>query len=106
MTQGPYPTVVTSPAGEPVLVVSAWEWGKYLGRLDVTFNSTGVVQSYLGAPILIDSTIPEDPAIAADVAVWYEPIAQLANTVVAATDVDLDGTRAHRTHAEKPIWLT
>lgn len=92
--QGPYPTAVNSPAGEPVLVVSAWEWGKYLGRLDVVFNSTGVVQSYLGAPILIDSTVPEDPAIAADVAVWYEPIAQLANTVVAATTVDLDGTRA------------
>ncbi|MCB0240873.1 MAG: metallophosphoesterase, partial [Anaerolineae bacterium] len=49
--QGPYPTVVTSPAGEPVLVVSAWEWGKYLGRLDVTFDSAGVVQDYNGDPI-------------------------------------------------------
>ena len=92
--QGPYPTVETSPAGEPVLVVSAFEWGKYLGRLDVTFNAMGVIQSYLGAPILINSSVPEDPAIAADVAVWYEPISQLANTVVAATDVNLDGTRA------------
>ncbi len=33
---GDYPTMVSSPAGEAVLVVSAWEWGKYLGRLDVT----------------------------------------------------------------------
>ena len=56
LARGPYPTVVTSPAGEPVLIVTAWEWGKYLGRLDVTFNPTGVVQSYNGAPIRIDNT--------------------------------------------------
>ena len=81
---GDYPTVVNSPAAEPVLIVSAWEWGKYLGRLDVTFDAMGVVQSYNGAPILIDASIPEDPAIAADVAVFYEPVAQLANTVIGA----------------------
>ena len=88
---GPYPTVVTSPAGEPVLIVAAWEWGKYLGRLDVTFNTAGVVQSYNGAPIRIDNTIPADPAIAADVAVFAEPILVLQNTVIGVTDVALDG---------------
>lgn len=91
--QGPYPTVVTSPAGEPVLVVSAWEWGKYLGRLDVTFDSAGVVQDYNGDPIRMDDTIPADPTIAADVAVWAEPILGLQNTVIAATDVFLNGER-------------
>ncbi|MCB0200296.1 MAG: 5'-nucleotidase C-terminal domain-containing protein [Anaerolineae bacterium] len=91
--QGPYPTVVTSPAGEPVLVVSAWEWGKYLGRLDVTFDSAGVVQSYNGDPMIMDASVQDDPAIAAEVAVWGEPLIGLQNTVVAATDVDLDGER-------------
>ena len=51
---GDYPTVVNSPAAEQVLVVSAWEWGKYLGRLDVTFDAMGVVESYNGAPIKIE----------------------------------------------------
>ena len=92
-TQGPYPTVVTSPAGEPVLIVSAWEWGKYLGRLDVTFDSAGVVQDYNGDPIRMDDTIPADPAIAADVAVWAEPLIGLGNTVIGATDVFLNGER-------------
>jgi 5'-nucleotidase len=90
---GDYPTAVNSPAGEPVLVVSAWEWGKYLGRLDVTFDAMGVVESYNGAPILIDASIPEDPAIAADVAVFYEPVAQLSNTVIGETELLLDGNR-------------
>lgn len=90
---GDYPTPVNSPAGEPVLVVSAWEWGKYLGRLDVTFNDAGVVQTYNGAPIKIDNTIAEDPAIAADVALFYEPVQQLAATVIGQTELLLDGNR-------------
>jgi hypothetical protein len=76
-----------------VLVVSAWEWGKYLGRLDVTFDAMGVVGSYNGAPILIDASIPEDPAIAADVALYYEPVQQLAATVIGQTELLLDGSR-------------
>jgi len=95
--QGDYPTVVTSPTGEPVLVVSAWEWGKYLGRLNVTFDAMGVVQSYGGVPIRIDSSIAEDPDIAADVAIFYEPVQQLANTVFAESEVVLDGPPATRT---------
>ncbi len=90
---GDYPTMVNSPAAEPVLVVSAWEWGKYLGRLDVNFDAMGVVDSYNGAPILIDASIPEDPAIAADVALFYEPVQQLANTVIGETELLLDGNR-------------
>ena len=91
--QGDYPTVVNSPAGESVLVVSAWEWGKYLGRLDVTFDAMGVIQTYNGAPIRIDASIPEDPAIAADVALYYEPVQQLAATVIGETELLLDGNR-------------
>ena len=91
--QGDYPTVVNSPTGEPVLVVSAWEWGKYLGRLDVTFDAMGVAESYNGAPILIDASIPEDPAIAADVEAFYAPVQQLANTVIGQTELLLDGNR-------------
>lgn len=90
---GPYPTAVDAPDGNPVLIVSAWEWGRYLGRLDVTFDAAGVVQDFNGAPIFIDEGIAEDPAIAADVATFAAPIEELRNTVIGATDVDLDGTR-------------
>jgi 5'-nucleotidase/UDP-sugar diphosphatase len=91
---GPYPTVVNSPSGDPVLIVTANEWGRYLGRLDVTFSADGEVLSYSGEPILIDETFDEDPTIAADVATWAEPIEDLKNTVIGQAAVDLEGTRA------------
>lgn len=50
---GPYPTVVTGPGGRTVLVVQAWEWGKLLGNLDVTFDAQGVVNAWQGRPVLV-----------------------------------------------------
>lgn len=91
---GPYPTVVNSPSGDTVLVVSAFEWGKYLGRLDVSFTSDGKIAGYVGAPIFIDTRFAEDPAIAADVARFAEPIVQLKATVIGSSSVRLEGTRA------------
>ena len=91
--KGPYPTVVTSPAGDTVLIVHAYEWGKYLGRLDVTFTADGKVESYSGEPIFIDESIAEDAAIVADVAQYAEPIETLRATVIGQAAVDLEGTR-------------
>ncbi len=91
---GPYPTVVNSPSGDTVLVVSAFEWGKYLGRLDVTFTADGKVAGYVGAPIFIDTSFAEDPAIAAAVAEFAKPIEQLKATVIGSSSVRLEGTRA------------
>ena len=91
--KGPYPTVVTSPAGDTVLIVHAYDWGKYLGRLDVTFTADGKVESYSGEPIFIDESIAEDAAIVADVAQYAEPIETLRATVIGQAAVDLEGTR-------------
>ncbi|MER2600370.1 MAG: 5'-nucleotidase C-terminal domain-containing protein [Caldilineales bacterium] len=93
--QGPYPTVVNSAANVPTLIVSAWEWGRYLGRLDVTFNAAGMVTAYQGNPIFINSSIAEDPTIAADVTVWAQPVQALQNTVIGETALLLDGARAN-----------
>jgi len=89
-----YPTVVTAPDGNPVLIVSAWEWGRYLGRLDVTFDDAGVVQSYEGKPIFIDESIPEDPDFVAKLAEFAAPIEQLKNTIIGQTAVELVGEKA------------
>ena len=40
--EGPYPAVVKAPNGNPVLVAHASEWGKLLGRINVTFDAKGV----------------------------------------------------------------
>ncbi|UXI59794.1 NAD nucleotidase, partial [Treponema pallidum] len=47
---GEYPRKIMSPAGEPVYVVEAWEYGKCLGELNVVFDRTGVITSAVGMP--------------------------------------------------------
>lgn len=90
---GPYPTVITAPNGNRVLIVSAWEWGRVLGRLDVTFDAQDVVQSFSGQPIPITADIPEDEAIAAEVARFAQRIDSLRTVPVGSTAVALEGSR-------------
>jgi 5'-nucleotidase/UDP-sugar diphosphatase len=90
---GAYPTVVASPAGGTVLIVQAYDWGKYLGRLDVTFTAEGKIEDYSGAPIFIDESIAEDATIVADVTQFAAPIEELRATVIGQAAVDLEGTR-------------
>jgi 5'-nucleotidase/UDP-sugar diphosphatase len=42
---GEYPTVVESLTGEPVLVITAYQWGTFLGRLDVGFDADGEIDA-------------------------------------------------------------
>jgi len=48
-----YPTVVKGPEGETVLIVQAWEWGKLLGHLKVTFDGAGKIKSWKGQPVIV-----------------------------------------------------
>jgi len=51
---GPYPTVVKNVLGSNALVVQAFAFTKYLGHIRVVFDDAGVVQNWLGMPILLD----------------------------------------------------
>ena len=89
--EGPYPVVARSPGGQPVLIVTAASWGKYLGRLDVTFDHQGVVKAWNGNPILLDSSVPEDPEIRAAVSKLSEPLVALQKEIIGTSEVDLKG---------------
>lgn len=89
----PYPTVTTSSSGEPVLIVTAYEWGKQLGRLRVTFTKDGLVDTYDGERILIDDAIVEDPRVVDLLADYQDGIAALMTQIVGGTDVALNGAR-------------
>jgi len=93
--EGPYPVVVSAPDGNPVLLVSDFTWGKYLGRLDVTFNADGIVSQYSGDPILLDSSVAQDEAVQARVDGLAVPLKELMSRVVGSAAVDLDGERAN-----------
>ena len=91
---GPYPTVVKSPSGDPVLIVSAEAYGKYLGDLNVTFDDAGVPTKWDGAPILLDSSIAQDPQVLAQVKMLAMPVESLRAEVIGSTTTDLDGERS------------
>ncbi len=88
-----YPATMTSTSGDPVLVVTAHEWGKQLGRLDVTFTLDGVVESYRGEPLFVDASIPEDEDVLELLADYRPMIDELMNTIVGGTEVALNAAR-------------
>ena len=57
--EGPYPVVFDHGQEGKTLVVQAFAYGKYLGKLDVTFDENGVITSYGGNPILLDHSVQE-----------------------------------------------
>ncbi|MDW8352229.1 MAG: 5'-nucleotidase C-terminal domain-containing protein [Anaerolineae bacterium] len=87
---GPYPTVVTNPDGKPVLVVQAFQWGRYLGNLKATFNITGDLVSWSGNPIFMTNTIAVDPMVTNILSPTYTGgVTALQNQVVGTTTVDM-----------------
>lgn len=48
-----YPVVVKGADGSDVYVVTAWKWGRVLGRLDVTFDDQGHVTAAKGRPVML-----------------------------------------------------
>ncbi|XP_029351663.1 5'-nucleotidase isoform X1 [Echeneis naucrates] len=88
---GPYPFVVQSDDGRQVPVVQAFAFGKYLGYLKVTFDDDGNVVRSTGNPILLNSSIPQDPDVLADVEKWKKNLANYSSQVVGETLVLLNG---------------
>lgn len=90
---GSYPTMVDGPDGAQVPVAQAYAYGKYLGHLTLTFDDAGVLTAAEGQPVLLDASVPEDPAIVARITEMAEPIAALRQQVVASTTEAIDGDR-------------
>ncbi len=90
---GPYPTVVDSPSGEPVLVVIAHTWGRFLGRLDITFDPAGRPTVWDGGLIFVDENVPQDPALVAKLAQLAGPLEAFKNTIIGQASLFLDGER-------------
>ena len=53
-----YPAVVKH-GSHQTLVLQAYAFGKYLGLIDIEFDSNGNVSSFKGQPILLDNSVPE-----------------------------------------------
>jgi 5'-nucleotidase / UDP-sugar diphosphatase len=88
---GPSPLVVMSQDHAPVLLVSAYAYGKYLGKLRFSFDDKGRPTAWDGEPILLDHAIKPDDVIRGEIDKYYQPIKALQNQTVGFTPVDIDG---------------
>ncbi|XP_071112388.1 snake venom 5'-nucleotidase-like [Haliotis cracherodii] len=91
--EGEYPHVVTQSGGAKVLVVQDYAYGKYLGALEVTFDLEGVITSWGGNPILLDNNTAQDEMTVELMQPYKEGVANESGTVVARSQVMLDGDR-------------
>jgi len=90
----PYPIIEKSPDGNEVLIVTDWEWGKYLGDISLTFDNNGEVISWQPSPTPVSKDIPPDSAFEKKLAQFAAPIEALRRKVIGKTTVTLDGDRA------------
>jgi 2',3'-cyclic-nucleotide 2'-phosphodiesterase (5'-nucleotidase family) len=88
-----YPAVVDDD-GSPTLVVQAGDYARYLGCLNVSFDSAGTVKDWTGSQIIpLDETVAEDPACSIKLAEYRAPVADMLAKVIGSAGVDLDGAR-------------
>ncbi|MEN9935506.1 MAG: hypothetical protein RLZZ387_2085 [Chloroflexota bacterium] len=91
----PYPEVIASPSGKPVVLAHDWEWGRWLGDLTVGFDANGdVTRVVAGEPDEVAASIEPDPGFEQRIAVLRQPIEALRRTPVGQSSVALNGARA------------
>jgi len=88
-SDGPCPLVVQSPNKNPVLLVSAYAYGKYLGRLEFSFDAQGVPRAWEGEPILLDQSIARHPAMAQEALELYKPILAFEKEKVGSSTIEI-----------------
>lgn len=58
--EGDYPLVVEhTVTKQKTLVLEAFAYGKYLGKLDTVFDANGHIVSYAGQPIYLNTSVPQ-----------------------------------------------
>lgn len=91
--EGPYPEVYTKNS-HTCLLVQDYCYGKYLGRLKVTFDTEGKLTNWTGNPVPVEaSEFPEDEEITSLLRPYQAQLEHFQKTVVANTAVKLDGNR-------------
>jgi 5'-nucleotidase len=90
---GDYPTVIEDIEGGKTLVVSAYAYGKYLGKLDLDIDDKGNIVHYGGRPILMDATISQETKadLKERVAVYQKSLVEKYSESIGKSNVYLEG---------------
>jgi 5'-nucleotidase len=96
VVQGTYPQVKymawagSEAAPQPLLVVASGNFGRRLGRLDVTFDDYGVLTSWNGESIQLDATIDADPGIQEQILAQMDEVRASSSKVVGKAAIDIE----------------
>ncbi|KAK0105754.1 hypothetical protein ONS95_004273 [Cadophora gregata] len=93
---GAYPTIKTNKDGDEVFIVTATGWGEYLGYIDVTYDPSGKILAYHGAPIHLTNATEQDPELQAQIQSWRGPFEAFAAEEVGVSNVELDQSTCRR----------
>ncbi|WP_229106850.1 choice-of-anchor I family protein [Paenibacillus sp. 1001270B_150601_E10] len=79
----------------PTVIVQANEWGKFLGRVDLAFDASGVVltEQVNGRLIPVDAKVEEDPEAKKLLDPYKQELQEMMNEVVGVSSIVLDGER-------------
>ncbi|XP_050080726.1 apyrase-like, partial [Anopheles maculipalpis] len=86
---GDYPVVVTNKDGRKILIVQAYAYGKYVGRLTAYFNKEGEVKHWEGFPVYLSDRIPQSRWALIILEPYRKQVASYGATKIAETAVDL-----------------
>lgn len=89
---GPYPVVVKSPTGKPVLVVQAFAFSRYVGKLEVRFDRSGVPVTWQGDLVPVGFAVPKHPKMEALIKAKRGPVDALRRKVVGQLATGFDGS--------------
>jgi len=80
--EGAYPSIATNLDGDEVFIVTAYRWGEYLGKIELSFGSDGKIAGYTGAPIRLVNTTAQDTQLQAQIKAWRQPFDEFAQEVI------------------------
>lgn len=96
LDDGKYPVKVERDDGSICWVTQAWAYGRYIGVIDVQFDDDGNIKLPGHMYVPMDARIPNDPTVAARLAVFSDALDEEVKEVVAQATADVDGSRKCR----------
>lgn len=89
-SDGPCPLVIKSPSKKPTLIGSAFAYGKFLGRIEFSFDAQGVPIAWQGEPILLDQSIVRHKKMAEEALELYKPILAFESEKVGTANAEIE----------------
>nr|B3A0N5.1 RecName: Full=Apyrase; AltName: Full=ATP-diphosphatase; Short=ADPase; AltName: Full=ATP-diphosphohydrolase; AltName: Full=Adenosine diphosphatase; AltName: Allergen=Tab y 1; Flags: Precursor [Tabanus yao]ADX78255.1 Tab y 3 allergen [Tabanus yao] len=84
-----YPVEIVQTSGKKVLIVQASAFARYVGNITLYFGENNNLIRYAGAPVYLDSDVPEVPQIVEEMKAWEEFVHEKGNEIIAESRVVL-----------------